>query len=378
MPCWKKSSLEKSLRLVLACKCTFTFFHVMSRPQIQKTFFDIGSAEEFYQWVENVMVPQFYTSATAFSDSDVGYMFGQNAVIGGVRIGQLRLRSTGSKCIGLSGTLKSRTGAKLNLPCWGNAGEWADEFEDKRTIARGSGGITFRHEGGGDNFLSKPGASFYSVSRVRSSPLGSGGIITNENKEYPATAYGIVYPHPNAPDAEAIAANLTKTMIEGQYLARDTRFVTIEFNLYNENVDIFGVYRLYAEFPATGGVNVGNKNNLVRMYSVLTGSSIADVIIELIVAVFFFVYFLDEVLSVLKHGTHVMLHAHNVVNKLNILFYLLMWIFRILAVSNAPDQSSVIWDADVFYPMQAAASLRSIAVSFAAMNAFLCKHPASA
>ncbi len=38
---------------------------------IYKSFHDIGSTEEFYQYLQNVFFSQMYTEATGFSESDI-------------------------------------------------------------------------------------------------------------------------------------------------------------------------------------------------------------------------------------------------------------------------------------------------------------------
>jgi hypothetical protein len=343
--------------------------------QIQKTFFDIGSSEEFYQWLGDVFVPQMYTSATAFQDSDVGYLFGQNAIIGAIRVSQLRLKPAKENCFGLSGILRSvKVGKTLQLPCWGKAGQWADDLEDSSTIARDpAGNIKFFFEGGGENFLAAPGTSFSSVAEERDFSLGSGGSFTNENMFYPAGGYGVVFPHPTSANASDNAAKLVQTMQQGVYLARDSRFVSVQFSIYNENIDSFGVYHLYVEFPATGGVNVGNKNNIVRLFAVAAGRTVGDSVLEFIVAVYFAYYLIAEIVTAFRKGPGIMLQAHNLMNKLNITLYGCMWIFRIASVANGLPKNDVVWDANVYYSLQAPGALRTIAVSFAAVNAFFCK-----
>ena len=371
-----RDSGTRNLRAELLTKC-FTCF--LCFLQIQKTFFDIGSAEELYQWLGEVFVPQMYSTATAYEDSDVGHLFGQNAIIGGMRVTQLRLKDSPEYCFGLSGQLKSKSGSDFKLPCWGKAGKWEDDLEDKSTISRDpNGNIKFFHAGGGDGFLAPAGSSYKTVDEERALTLGSGGTLTNENMFYPAGAYGVVFPHPTAANASTDAAKLVQTMVDGVYVARDTRLVSIQFSIYNENIDSFGIYFLYVEFPATGGVNVGNKNNIVRLFSVIAGRTVGDVVFEFIVAGFFVYYLIAEIATACRKGPGTMLQAHNVMNKLNIALYGCMWIFRIASVANAVPKEDVIWDSNEYYSLQASGALRTIAVSFAALNAFFCKSCARA
>ena len=49
---------------------------------------------------------------------------------------------------------------------------------------------------------------------------------------------------------EAMLAELKSNL----WLDRGTRFLTLDFTVYNGNVNLFAVVKLYFEFPATGGI----------------------------------------------------------------------------------------------------------------------------
>ena len=151
----------------------------------------------------------------------------------------------------------------------------------------------------------------------------------------------------------------------------DTRLVTVQFSLYNENVDQFAIYTLYIEFPVTGGVNVGSKNNIVRLFTVTTARSWSDIVLETIVALYFLGFLVNEVFQVLRHGLNALLATHNILHNANIFLYAGTWICRIAATYATIRQDELEWNASVYYGLQAAGSLRTLAVSFAAVNAFL-------
>ena len=49
---------------------------------------------------------------------------------------------------------------------------------------------------------------------------------------------------------EAMLAELKSNL----WLDRGTRYLTLDFTVYNGNVNLFAVVKLYFEFPATGGI----------------------------------------------------------------------------------------------------------------------------
>ena len=50
--------------------------------------------------------------------------------------------------------------------------------------------------------------------------------------------------------SEAIIAELKKN----KWIDRGTRFVSVDFTVYNANLNLFAVIKLAFEFPATGGI----------------------------------------------------------------------------------------------------------------------------
>lgn len=342
--------------------------------QVEETFSDMSSPESVHAWMETVLFTQLYTPATAFGQADVGLLYGQNAIIGGIRIGQLRAKDVQEQCTGLSGQIPARDGGKLTLPCWGRHGKWDDALEDQSTIARNGTGITFQFHGGGTGWLpdAQVGESFYSIDEERNFYGGSGGILTDENIFFPAPAYGVVLPHPTSPNASTRALALLRTLAAGQYIGPDTRLLTIQFNLYSEPVDQFGIWTLYFEFPATGGVNAGAKNNIVRLYTLTSGRQPGDVILELIVAGFFAAFLLMEVVAVWQKGAGELLALENLMHKVNIFLYAGTWAFRMAALWSSPPKARLVWDADTYYGLQAPGALLAVAVSFSAINSFLC------
>ena len=53
---------------------------------------------------------------------------------------------------------------------------------------------------------------------------------------------------------KATSQRMIRELREGIWITRGTRFVTLDFALYNANVNLFSVVKINFEFPPTGGI----------------------------------------------------------------------------------------------------------------------------
>ena len=60
---------------------------------------------------------------------------------------------------------------------------------------------------------------------------------------------------------EAMLAELKKNL----WIDRGTRFLTLDFTVYNGNINLFAVVKLYFEFPATGGVRPNSDIQIIKL-----------------------------------------------------------------------------------------------------------------
>ena len=57
---------------------------------------------------------------------------------------------------------------------------------------------------------------------------------------------------------------------KGLWITQGTRFITIDFTVYNVNINLFLIGKLTFEFPATGGVLPAQTFTATRLISYLT------------------------------------------------------------------------------------------------------------
>ena len=97
---------------------------------------------------------------------------------------------------------------------------------------------------------------------------------------------------------EAIVAELKK----GLWITQGTRFVTIDFTVFNANVNLFCVVQMAFEFPATGGVI---PSQTVRTVRLLKYTEIEDYFLlatEIIFILYILYYIVEESLEIKTHG----------------------------------------------------------------------------
>jgi hypothetical protein len=66
-------------------------------PTWGKTFKDVATVQELYQWMHGVFVPVAYSSGTFdgdpnFTSQERGYLLGYGKVLGGIRVGTIRVK----------------------------------------------------------------------------------------------------------------------------------------------------------------------------------------------------------------------------------------------------------------------------------------------
>ncbi|XP_068151192.1 polycystin-2-like protein 2 [Drosophila tropicalis] len=89
---------------------------------------------------------------------------------------------------------------------------------------------------------------------------------------------------------------------EKHWLDRGSRLCLIEFNLYNENTDIFQSAKLIAEIPPTGGVIPQTHLQTVKQYSFFTDRSLLMTVIYIFWYIMVVYYTIYEIVEIRKTG----------------------------------------------------------------------------
>ena len=100
--------------------------------------------------------------------------------------------------------------------------------------------------------------------------------------------------------------NVTEALLTelktNRWLERGTRLVTIDFTVYNANINLFAVIKLIFEFPATGGILPSNDIQIVKL---LKYAGIGDYLLmatEGIFCLFIAYYCIEEIFEIAEHG----------------------------------------------------------------------------
>lgn len=361
-----------------------------------------------------------------------GTVFGQNTLVGGIRIGQLRAK-VARNCRTVE--FPAESVAHSSFPCFGDSGEYSDAVED--TAPFGTGPVQFQWDGQGW------GESAWSVAYDRSWMLNLAGTRSPTNAQYSSGAFPVIIPRNNI----TAARQLLQHLVDWQYTDAQTRVVTIDYTVYNANIDYFNVVTLQFELPVSGGVIPFYDYYSARMYTLFESRQPLSIVAESAVIACFFMFATQVLSRAYKYGqaaihrrrTRVnsvrqmsLKHArgrnfrgdpaqwggasptsgrtkssirrtttisqrvkqvddlrclwltgllgalrslfslNTIIMNANVVVFALVWIFRGWSWYALPDQDSVRPTSSTFYNFKVAASLRMMAANLNAANSFLC------
>lgn len=316
-----------------------------------------------------------------------GTLFGVNHIVGGIRLGQLR--SEALPCAGSVKDLQFASGGKVGASgCFkGTNGEFDVAAESKRPFGTNTRFLWDETPGMGKLFI--PLAE-ERVSGGGSEDSDASGFTTFEEDWFPAPAFAVVLPNPRSQNAFIDAAASIQKVIDGQYIDRFTRLVTLQFNLANPSLDVFMPMTMYAELPVAGGYAVvrvkhppplmllqilfcaqGYKYNVVRLYQITANNSTNSIALEVAVALFYLYFFLRIVRSSLKKGVQYLFKARTLIQIVSMVFYGGMWWARYMSLETVPPIEELQVDSNLFFSLEIPASYRSFAVLLSAINSFL-------
>ena len=97
---------------------------------------------------------------------------------------------------------------------------------------------------------------------------------------------------------EAMLAELKKNL----WLDRGTRFLSLDFTVYNGNVNLFAVVKLFWEFPATGGIIPGKDIQIIKLLKYAEYTDYLLLTSELVFILFILYYCVEESFEIVEHG----------------------------------------------------------------------------
>ena len=255
------------------------------------------------------------------------YTLGYGRKLGGVRVGQLRVKSRScDKEVGMSELLFQDP---ESFTCYGSTDNiWTEESE--LTTAFG--------EGGGEQFTFK-GWNNTDTLWERNQPMTYELLDAKSTRNVLAPAFSVVLPNRGAAEAK----RMINYLIGAKYVDLHTKVVLIDLNVYNVQLNQLAAVRMIAQMTKAGGVLSSYRSRIVPMnpFPFMPGVAIGYSVTGVLAALFY-VYYIGMEFYKCRRGARYRYKkcgGPDVVHLLNILFYLMSWAFLLYAWSSLPNAS---------------------------------------
>lgn len=330
--------------------------------EAEKDFSGIGSAGDLYDFFENVLYPQVYTS-TSF-DGDVrgggfpdyavqanrrGTMFGANWIIGGIRIGQSRVRR--ELCSNVAGAFVIDGVDEWCYPAFSKDTESLEPF--------GLGSPPpFNNTRAADNEFTFTSAT---------------------NLDYPTPGFHVVLPNIEGNNSNlggvirgsdpTPVRTLVHSLRRRKFIDLQTRAIFVDMSWANINIDLQMSLRLVVEFPAAGGAVPSVDRIVLRQFKYHLTSDMVRSAFEVIMIGMVIRYLYIEFTKIRSTGRRYFASGTNAMHLFNLLLFLLVWSLRLAALLLTPtriDRHSAAY-IDLRTPM----TLTRFSQDIGALNAFM-------
>ena len=233
-----------------------------SQTQIKKTFFDVATEEEFWQYLEgpfanNIFPSDCYVSASA-ADPCRGSVYGVNLMIGGVKLSTYRVSpSPPSQCSvpGKSGHIGKRVRDQGCYLTWSEAEPSRVEYlfsNGRNDTGAAAAAVNAGVEECFDpKTMFREDAKFWSTA-LSSQPSFKTDYVMPKHSFTPADSMTCVIPYSQG----ALFPQKIKALREAQWVDRSTRAVLVEMTFMNPPLGMVTSVRLVFEFMTGGGVIV--------------------------------------------------------------------------------------------------------------------------
>ncbi|XP_013419423.1 polycystic kidney disease 2-like 1 protein isoform X2 [Lingula anatina] len=269
----------------------------------KNTFRGMTTMQDFWRFAEGPLMDGLYWekwyNGQNVSDSQLGYVFHENKLLGVPRLRQLKVRND---------SCEVHDDFKNEIKTCYDA--YAESIEDKFPFGKMNGTAwVYQTEDELDGWGHEGLISEY----------GGGGFVQNLLLTREKT--------------EPIIADLKQNL----WLDRGTRVVFVDFTVYNANINLFCVIRLVVEFPATGGAIPSWSFRTVKLIRYVSIGDYFVLACEGIFLLFIIYYIIEEALEIAKHKCQYFKSVWNILDIVVIVISVVCTVFnvyRTIAVGN--------------------------------------------
>lgn len=341
-----------------------------SSAQELKSFGRIANVPELFAWLRGPFLALSYPNSASLSENENELVFQSNRVVGGIRIGQLRvLKANCSSRVTTyftSALTSISSSSSSSLYCYGSGSGAFQSQDESYEPFGGQDGVAFQFAGHNST----------STSAERKKRFSSMASATSGSNRLPAPAFSVVLPRANVTQASQVLQWLE----HDNYIDSSSRALMLDVNLYNVMLQYVLVLRFVFEFPSGGGV----VPRLVVSSAPVTKSFLYDAdelwnsICSLVVLAFYVYFLFSELMAHTgRRRKATALKALQWSSRfgssarvLSLGFYLLVWLMRLLALVNFPGTFPL--EADTFVSLRAFTEAFRIAQHLLAVNTCLC------
>ena len=358
-------------------------FNEADSPTWGKNFFHMATVQELHQWLDGPF-KTFMASAGTY-DGDIvdpkfdtrSYALGFGRIVGGVKISQIRSKRAGSKeC---SDRMMFTFGTSLNgaqgisdVVCY-EILDAALENEDRESFGPPTNApdeALRRHGNRSSEDFVWEGWNGSSTTQLRK------GFLTEENvyrslQTYPPPAYGVVLD----PSNWTQTSDMIKYLRDAHYVDRATRVLMVDMLVYNPTIPLLAQCRMIVQLSPVGGAlpTWQAKTAPLTPFPFTGGKSVLASVSELVIITFYIYFMYEEIHQICKYGLTDYGESADLaryVHVLNIMFFVLVWVLRIIAFMYLPeDRFSV--RSDRYLDIRSYVETMVMSRVVAALNAFL-------
>lgn len=319
---------------------------IVSPADAHKTFESLESPLDLYAFLEGTFYPMVYEAGSFDGDSSFspaglgspnqpGTIWGASHIVGGIRIGQLRVQPL--PCTSVPPQLLT-SGTPVCYPPFSTEVESTEPF---------GVGEPFNYTRGDDDSE----AAFTSATSI----------------VYPAPAFSVVLPN-REDDAASVAATI-RSLQTRRWVDLQTRAVFIDLAVHNFQLDRQVSIRFVIEFPVSGGAVTSVDVIALRLFQYYSTGDLLRAACEVLLMLLVFRFLALEMPKIRKRGLRrYFSKVGSFVHTGNLLMFLVVWSIRLAAHVQQP--ASIDLQSSEFIDLRSLMVLSRVSQDLNSLNAF--------